>query len=111
MGNRIVVQTVDFGECGEKDVSFAVDYSPAEAPRGMSGPWEDSSPGNSSECEVTGATLYGHDIFWMFDAEGLALIADAIREELDGEDADIDEPEDCDDAPYYDPDYEARWAA
>ena len=101
MGNRIVTQTVDFGECGEKEVSFAVDYSPAEAPRGMSGPWEDSSPGNSSECEVTGATLDGNDIFWMFDATALRLIAVSVCEELDGEEYEFDVP-DCD---------EERWAA
>ena len=67
----------------------------------MSGPWEDSSPGNSSECEVTGATLDGNDIFWIFDATALRLIAVSVCEELDGEEYEFDVP-DCD---------EERWAA
>ena len=93
MTSRTVSKSVDLGECGEKDVEFTVDYTPAEAASGMFGPWEHSTPGSSSEIDITGATIDGHDVLWLFDAEGRRLIGDAILEDLDGEEPDFDEPE------------------
>ena len=93
MTSRTVTKSVDLGECGEKDIEFTVDYTPAEPASGMFGPWEHSTPGSSSEIDITGATIDGHDVLWLFDVEGLRLIEADLLESLDDEEPDFDEPE------------------
>ena len=93
MGSRTISQCVDFGECGEKDVEFTVDYTPHVPAKGMFGPWEHAQPEQPSEAEITGAAIGAHDVLWMFDAEARRLIGDSICQKLDGEQKDAEEPD------------------
>lgn len=93
MTHRTVTKSVDLGECGEKIVEFTVDYMPPVPAAGMFGPWERSTPALSSELDITRAAINGHDALWLFDAEARRLIGDEIREQLDGEELEFDEPE------------------
>ena len=94
IGNhRNVIQTVDFGEAGEKEVTFEVIYYPGEPDRHMSGPMCDAVQGHGSEIDVMGAKIGEHDVFWMFEAGDLALIAGDICSELDDEEPEFDEPD------------------
>ena len=90
---RAITTTVDFGEAGEKDVSFTVDYTPYRPAVGMFGPWEHAQPEQPSEAEITGAAIGAHDVLWMFDAEARRLIGESICEKLDAEPKDIEEPD------------------
>ena len=94
IGNhRNVIQTVDFGEAGEKEVSFEVFHYPGQPDRHMCGPFEDASQGYGSELDIMGAKIGELDVLWMFDAEALRLIEDDICSELDDEEPEFDERE------------------
>lgn len=84
---------VDLGECGEKQVEFDVDCSPAQKASGLFGKWENATPGYDAECYITAARINDKDVLWLFDAEGLKSLAQEILDELNTREPEFNEPE------------------
>ena len=84
-------RTVDFGELGEKDVEITVNYTPGVAETGRFGRPEDYDPGCGSEVDIVSVMLGGINIYPLFS--DWSELAQNIKEELDGEPDDFEEPE------------------
>ena len=90
---RTITQCVDFGECGEKDVAFEVDYRPYRPATGMFGPWEHAQPEEPEEVDIVGATIGGNNVLFLFDAEALRLLSEGLLEAIAEEDREEDIPD------------------
>ena len=88
---RTKTRTIDFGELGERDVEITVNYTPGVAESGRFGRPEDYDPGCDSEADIVSVTLDGINIYPLFST--WSELAKDIKEELDGEPEDFEEPE------------------